>query len=172
MRIGDLIEWEKKRWIVRALERSTRTVIISDSDARSEVIPDDLDKRKPEECALIANPADDWPLVAVVMKPKFGRLLKLVHPVMGREPRQLVPFEDWVVADAAQTGGAIFFNPILGLRLGDILVATYERGTSRVTIPREFLSTREKITRANTPAEPPKVSVYDRLRRNVYRDDD
>ena len=45
MRLGDLIEWGGRRWIVRRMEYATRTAIISAADQHSDVIPDDLDKR-------------------------------------------------------------------------------------------------------------------------------
>src|SRR5271155_5346232 len=138
MRLGDLIEWGGQRWIVRRVERSTRTAIIHDGD-RGDVIPDDLDKRKPEECAVIANPGEDWPFATIAQRPKFGRLLQVLRPQLQGEPIELLRFRDWAIPEPTQAGGALFFNPLLGLGLGDMLLAVYERGRGRVQIPREFL---------------------------------
>jgi hypothetical protein len=171
MRLGDVIEWGGRRWIVRRLELATRTAIVDDGET-GETLPDDLDKRKPDECRVIANPPDDWPFVTILQRPKFGRLLKLSRPISSTEITDLLRFDHWVVADPMQPGGALFFNPLLNLRHGDLLLATYERGRARVQIPRGFLSTKDRKARAETPEEPPKISVYDRLRRNEFSDDD
>ena len=173
MRLGDLIFYGGRRWIVRRIERPTRTAILHDGDRTSETIPDDLDKTQADQCQVIANPADDWPVVTMTARPKFGRLKKIGRPALQGPVTELVLFQDWVVADPTQTGAAIFFNPMLNLRHGDLLLATYERGTARVQIPREFLSTAEKMARAAAPApEPPRLSVYDRLRRNEFANND
>jgi hypothetical protein len=173
VRLGDLIEWSGHRWVVRLIERPTRTAIVHDGERASETIPDDLDKTKPDECQVIANPANEWPFVSLAQRPKFGRLVKVSRPTLQGTVADLVRFQDWVVADATQPGSAIFFNPMLALRTGDLLLATYERGTARVQIPRDFLSTAEKMARAAAPPpEPPRLSVYDRLRRNDFADDD
>lgn len=173
MRLGDLIDWAGHRWIVRRIERATRTAIVHDGEQTSETIPDDLDKTKPEECQVVANPANDWPFVSLAQRPKFGRLLKVSRPSLQGTVTDLAPYREWVVADPAQPGSAIFFSPLLNLQTGDLLLATYERGSARVQIPREFLSTAEKMARAAAPPpEAPKLSVYDRLRRNDYADDD
>lgn len=182
MRLGDLVDWGGRRWIVRRHERGTRTVILHDGD-QTEVLPDDLDKTKSEECQVIANPPNDWPFVAIMQRPKFGRLLNVARPEMVRpnssvshaqgQVTNLIHLQDWVVADPTQPGGALFFNPLLNLQLGDLLLGIYERGRARIQIPREFLSTREKIARVTAPSpEPPRISVYDRLRRNEFADDD
>jgi hypothetical protein len=173
MRMGDLIEWSGKRWLVRKLERETKTAIIVDADRVSDVIPNDLEKAKPEECKVICNPSDQWPYVAVAQKPKSGALRVIARPDMTSTTATVLRlFYDWVMADTSQPGGAIFFNPDLGLRHGDVLLATYQKGALRITIPREFLSTQERIARATSPREVPRRSFYDRLKQNVYDDDE
>ncbi len=173
MQLGDLIDWGGRRWIVRRLERQTRTAIIHDGDRSSDTIPDNLDKTKPEECQVVANPPDDWPFVTLVQRPKFGRLKGIGRPHGQGEMTDLVCFQDWVMADPAQPGGAVFLNPLLNLQLGDLLLAIYERGRARIPITREFLSTSEKKARAAAPPpEAPRISIYDRLRRNEFADDE
>jgi hypothetical protein len=173
MRLGDLIDWAGRRWVVRRIERSTRTAILHDGERTSETVPDDLDKVKPEDCRVVCNPPDDWPFVAITQRPKLGRVVRIAKPQGANgETSDLVAFQDWVVADPAQPGGAIFFNPTLNLRLGDMLVAIYERGRARIQIPRDFLSTSEKVARSTVSSEAPRLSVYDRLRRNDFADDE
>lgn len=176
MRLGDLIEWGGRRWVVRRIERETRTAIIHDGDRTSDVVPDDLEKTKPALCRVVCNPSDEWPFVAITQRPKFGRLLRVSRPVgASGDVLDLGLLQDWLVADPTQPGGALFFNPALNLHLGDQLLATYEHGRARIQIPREFLSTAEKIARAAAeaqPAEPRRISVYERLRRNAFADDD
>ncbi len=174
MRLGDLIEYAGRRWIVRRHERGTRTAILHDGDRTTDTVPDDLNTTKPNQCQVVANPPDDWPFVTLTQRPKFGRLLRVSRPTgSGGGVADLVLLQDWVVADPTQPGGAVFFNPALHLSLGDQLLAVYERGRARIQIPREFLSTSEKMTRAAAPPpEPPRISVYDRLRRNDFADND
>jgi hypothetical protein len=172
VRLGDLIEWGGQRWIVRRMERATRTAIICDIGQRSEVLPDNLDTTKPGECQIIANPSDDWPFVTLAQRPKYGKLLRIARPDLGGAATDLVALQDWVMTEPTQPGGALFFNPMLNLRTGDMLLAIYERGRGRVQIPREFLSTAGKKARAEAPPdEAPRLSVYDRLKRNDYEDD-
>lgn len=173
MRLGDLIDWAGRRWLVRNIERGTRIAIVIDAEGTVETVPDDLDKTKPKECQVVANPSNDWPFVPMTPRPKFGRLIKVGRPTVQGPVTDLARLFDWTVADPTQPGAAIFFNPILNLHLGDLLLATYERGQARVQIPREFLSTAGKMARANAPAEErPRISVYDRLRRNEFADAD
>lgn len=173
MRLGDLIDWTGKRWIVRRIERPTKTAIIHDGERTTETLPDDLDQTNPNECQIVANPPDDWPVVTIAQRPKFGRLLRVSRPQLSGAVTDLVRLQEWVVPDPMQPGAAIFFNPLLNLRTGDLLLATYERGIARVQIPRDFLSAHQKMERANTPPPPAeRLSVYDRLRHNPYADDD
>jgi hypothetical protein len=174
VRLGDLIDWTGRRWIVRRHERPTRTAILHDGERTTEIVPDDLDTTKPDECQVVCNPSDDWPFVAIAQRPKLGRLVRIARPQgASGETIDLVLFRDWVVADPTQPGGALFFSPMLNLRLGDTLLAVYEKGRARIQIPREFLSTAEKMARAAAPPpEAPRISVYDRLRRNEFADDD
>jgi hypothetical protein len=173
MRLGDVVEWGGHRWIVRRIERHTRTAILNSGELTNETVPDDLDKTKPTLCQVISNPPQDWPFVAITQRPKFGRLLRITRPSLAGTTAELVAFHDWVVADPIQPGGAIFLNPSLNLRHGDQLLAVYERGNARIQIPREFLSTSQRVARATAPEEEaPRISVYDRLRRNDFADDE
>jgi len=167
MRLGDLIEWGGQRWIVRRIERQTRTAIICNSGRFSETIPDDLDKTNASQCLVVANPPDDWPFVTVTQRPRSGSLLRVEKPSVDGVSQILVRYHDWVVADPTQSGGAIFLNPSLRLQQGETLLVTYERGSMRSVIPREFLSTAEKTARNNVVVERPKLSIYDHIRRNV-----
>lgn len=171
MRLGDLIEWGGRRWIVRRVERQTRTAIVHDGGQDVETIADDLDESKPEECRIIANPSETWPFVAIPQRTKLGNLLSVSRPLVNGAVIPLVRFQDWLIADPMQPGGAVFFNPALGLRLGDVLVATYQRGGGRIQIPRDFLSAAQ-VKERSEKADVPQLNVYDRLRYNPYEDDD
>jgi hypothetical protein len=171
MRLGDLIGWSGRRWLVQKIDRQTRTAILYDG-YQTEQVPDDHETRKPEECQVIANPADDWPLIMLAAKPKLGRLLKITRPQMTGGEIELVWLQDWVIYEPMQPGGALFINPMVTLRQGDMALAAYDRGKVRVQIPRDFLSTAEKRARAAAPEPVTRISVYDRLRRNEFTDDD
>lgn len=154
------------------MERDNLIAIIDGEDG-SDTIPDNLDKIKPNACQIIANPPNDWPNATLAQRPKFGRLVGISRPSLDGATNELRRFYDWVVANPLQPGGSVFFNPFLGLRHGDQLLAVYERGKSRIEIPRDFLSTAQKIARASAPeAEPRRISVYDRLRHNTFADTD
>jgi hypothetical protein len=176
VRIGDLIEWAGKRWVIIRMERPTRSAIVADNESNHDAIPDNLDKIEPGECRVIAN-IEDWPYCSVAARPRFRRLISVVRPdAQGDGSVALVSFKDWLVSDPGQAGGAIFFNPNLGLRHGDRLVANYQAGTARLQIPREFLSTSQKRARAEAEVqnqiEPQRRSLYERLRTNEFADPD
>ena len=167
MRLGDLIEWSGQRWIVRRIERPTRTALIYNGGRFSETIPDDLDKKDDGKCRVVANPPDEWPFVTVTQRPRAGRLLRVERPSINGERQVLVAYHDWVVADPTQPGGAIFLNPSLQLRQGETLLVAYETGSTRSVIPRNFQSTVEKAAKGNVVEDAPKMSIYDHIRRNV-----
>ena len=142
----------------------------------AETIPDNWDRIKPDLVQVLANPPKDWPNAYIPQRPKFGKLVSVTRPGLNGTSTDLVPLLDWAVAEPSQAGGAVFFNPSLRLKYGDQLLAVYERGSMRIEIPREFLSTAQKITRAAAPPPAPrKISVYERLRQPnpfVNTDDD
>ena len=140
-------------------------------DLTSETIADDLDEREPEVCQVIANPPETWPFVVVPQRTKLGRLLTVSRPFVNGPVLPLARFHDWLIADPMQPGGAVFFNPALGLRLGDILVASYQHGSGRIRIPRDFLSAAQVKERSEREEEAPQLNVYDRLRYNPYEED-
>lgn len=172
MRFGDIVEWQGQRWLVRGLDRDMRTAALT-NHIGAQSVPDDLDRVQPEACQVICNPPKEWPVVSMTPRLKYGRLLSIDRLGPGLVMTTvLAHLYEWMVPDPGQIGGGVFFNPSLGLRFGDQLLATYERGKSRIEIPRTFLSPVQKIARAAIPAPPKRISVYDRLRTNPYAADD
>jgi hypothetical protein len=170
VRLGDLIAWGGRLWIVRKLENGTRTAIIHDGRT-SETIPNDAEVQQPEACQVIANPPDDWPFVAIKQRPELGRLLRITQPSLMGDEATLTVFHDWAVVDLLQPT-AVFFNPALGLRHGNYLLACYEKGTCRLQIPREFLSTQGRKARSKASEAAPRLTNYERLRLNPFADAD
>jgi hypothetical protein len=82
--------------------------------------------------------------------------------------------EDWVPSDFLRPTGAIFFNPKLRLRHGEILAAVHQDGTrSRITITKSFGTIRLRKIRAKEPfkAKGP-LSSLDRLLGSNLLDED
>lgn len=171
MKAGDLVEVEGKRWLVRNLDRSTRSAILLSPTGEAAAVPDNLENSEPEKCKVICNPATQWPFVMVQVKPTFGQLREIVLPKPSGDEQQLIPFEHWVKPDMLQVGGAVFLNPDLRLGLGDMLVAVYERGRTRVPIPRNFGTAKQRQARsASTLPQVP--NLYERLNAGGAIDDD
>jgi hypothetical protein len=96
VRIGDLIEWAGKRWVVLRMERSTRSAIIVDNKSNHDSIPDSLDKLEPDECRVLAN-VEDWPYFSVAAHPRtsvFGTAIGWSQTTRGAwfESRSLESF--------------------------------------------------------------------------------
>lgn len=172
MKAGDLIEAEGRRWLVRNLDRSTRSAILLSPTGEAASVADDLEKSEPEKCKVLCNPATQWPFVMVQVKPTFGQLRQIVLPKPNGDEHVLVAFEHWVKPDMLQVGGAVFLNPDLRLGLGDMLVAVYERGRARVPIPRNFGTAKQRQARLVTAAPPQVPSLYERLGAGGAIDDD
>jgi hypothetical protein len=159
MKIGDVVLYENRRWKIVSHNRDFRTSVIADFDGNKIEVPDDLDQG--ELLSVLFNPSESWPFTSVPVKAKAGPLRRVTRGDLA-----LRPMADWIPSDFLRPGGAIFFNPVLRLRTGEILVATHQDGTlSRITITKGFGTVRRKVARAekkNAP-KPQQMSVYDRL---------
>ncbi len=192
IRLGDLVDLHGKRWLVRKLERLTRSVILMDVTGGIDTIENNLDETSPTTCTVVASPMHDWPYVAVPGSRRLGKIQEIRRPSLQlqRGYTVLVPFEDWLVADALQIGGAIFFNPALNLRYGDVLVGVYQKGTTRIAIPKQFMPLTQRVAEveaaraaAAAPEEEPEIpelpaelrppmTAYDHLMEDNYDDDE
>ena len=177
MQVGDIIELPDSvpdnRFRVLQHERMTRTykVIQWGTNVLSE-IADDLDTTD-ERCKVLYNPANEWPFVATKVRPT--RIGPVVTVLRSSENRLLAPMDDWAPTDQLKAGGALFFNPALQLRQGEILVAQHRDGTkTRITITRAFGSVKLRRRRAEL-ARQPKVpqTAFDRiLQEDSFQDED
>lgn len=168
MRVGDLVEWQNQRWLVRSTDREMRMARMVDVRDTVVDIPDDLPV---SECHVLDHPSETWPFITLAARPKMGRLDHLERPSLRGDPGILQAFYDWVVSDSLQVGGAVFLNPAIGLRIGDVLVAVYEKGRARVSVTAEFGTARQRQANA-APKDIQKRSAYDRLLKGDFDDDE
>jgi hypothetical protein len=159
MEPGDVVSYDGERWKVLSRDREFRICVLSNWEGRQVEVADDLDKRSGSGLALIHQPSA-WPFVAVKGTVKGGRILNVY-----RGGRLLRPLEDWVPTSIFGTGGSLFFNPALGLRLGEVLTVERERGSvSRISITRSFGTAGHKKRRAEKPWKPrQRATAIDRL---------
>jgi len=167
MQVGDIIDLDgagpESRYRVLQYEALTRTYkVIQWGTGSIREIPDDLETSD-EKCKVICNPASDWPFV--VTKVRSTRVGPVVSVLRSSQNRQLIPMQDWAPTDQLKAGGALFFNPALRLRRGEILVATHRDGSvARITITKAFGTVdlrRRRAELAHTPPEPP--TAFDRI---------
>lgn len=131
----------------------------------------DLDVKAPDTCRVLGNPLTDWPFVVAKPKRSLGRLVSVSRTTRAQEVL-LQPLIDWVVQDTRQIGGTIFLSPALRLRVGEVLVAAYEKGRMNIDIPRNFGTTQERVARATPPPDLGPRTSYDRLLESDFDDED
>lgn len=162
--IGDVVRHKGSVWKVSARNRDFGTLTLVDADLKRDEVPSDQDLE-------VLYSTTGWPFVAIPTKSfKEGRIV-----LIGHGSRTLHLLLDWVPSDMTRTGGALFLNPALGLKAGDVLVARHEKGTiSRITITKAFGSIQDRGKRKKRPWKPrPPSTIYDRLTgHNPFEDDD
>lgn len=163
MRPGDLLLKDGLHWIVRSVDRRSRLATILNEDLKVDWIPLDLDRKQPDACRVICNPAEQWPFVAISAKSVRGKLVSLSRSSLsGQTP--LTPWHDWMSADPMRLGGGpVFLNPALNLRPSETLIATFENKSAvRVTVPLTFGTVAQRKARLEAK---PKVekTTFDRL---------
>lgn len=154
MKVGDIVDYRSLLWKVSSRNKDFGTfVLVSFGTERVEVPAD--------EVIDVVHSTVDWPFIAA--PPKSFRMGRFV--AIKRNGTALTPFLDWVPSDIFRAGGAVFFNPGLGLKYGDVLVGVHENGgTSRLTVTRAFGSAVQRKKRKTHPWKPPAPkTVYDRL---------
>ncbi len=164
MQLGDLLEWEGRRWLAIMLDRPTRTMtLLSESGTRIGVAMN-LEQRRASGCVVVANPAKEWPCILHKQKKRLGKLVAIQRALrLGASVNNLRAFYDWMLTDPDREGGGpIFFNPALGLDVGETLLALFERGTNKIVVPTSFSTLEARAAKAaSKPKELP--TVYDRL---------
>lgn len=163
MKRGDLVDFQGRTWLVQMYDpRRLRIAQLLAADGAALEVACDLDKTDPT-FQVLSNPSADWPFVTAPEKPRWGKVLQVSRIVNGKLV-PLTPVTDWVLAEPLRFGGALFLNPSLGLKHGDILQVQYEKGAANVGVSPTFGT----IERRKALAVAPKVkrgpaTSYDRL---------
>lgn len=155
MQIGDLVSLEKMRWQVESQQDDLFIIRAWDGQTR-EVHPKDLGVK------VVTHPPTRWPFILVPVRVKDGPVVKLT---IVRENKVWIfePLIDWVPADRIRAGGAIFINPSVQLKTGEIVVAHHKSNRlARVAITPSFGSVAQRQARAQKP-KPEVRSVYERV---------
>lgn len=132
MIIGDLIAYDNKTWIVRKID-SLGAALIEATDGAFATVGEEF-----QGCQIIAKPLTEWP--SILCPIRVSRLVEIRSP-----SRTLVRLEEWLKLDEFQMGGALYFNPSLGLRYRDRLVGVFQSASGKaytvpLNIPIDFLS--------------------------------
>jgi len=158
MKIGDILFYQDRYWKLETSNREFRTCQLVSFDGTKQEVADDLDENN-STVLIVCNPAEQWPFCSIAIKVKAGPLRGIT-----RAGTVLTPMVDWIPSDFQRPGGAIFFNPRLRLKVGEILVATHQDGSfSRITITPGFGTLKRKAARAKAKEPKPQQSVYDQL---------
>lgn len=172
MQVGDLLEWKGKRWLAVLSDRQTRMMTLLSEDGTRITVHVKLDKSN-HGCVRICNPSKDWPVIMHKQRVRLGKLVSVQRsPSLGADLYTLRPFEEWIAGDPEQLGGGpIFFSPDLDLHIGEVLVARFEKGTSKIVVPTSFSTLGDRVAKAN--AKPTELkTAYDRLLDDSHFDDD
>lgn len=132
MKVGNIVEYEGHRWRVYREDKHVKTMTLLRWDGATEEVAADDSRVK-----VMWDPSK-WPFVAAKVNLKAGPFTGLILTRKGRS-LNLRPYVDWVPSDQSRAGGSIFVNPLLGLKLGEVLVAVHTNGTRvRIPITQEF----------------------------------
>lgn len=168
MKVGDIVLYQDARWKVVRHSASFRTCQLIAFDGRKQEVPDDLETGELAELRVLYHPPEQWPF-AVCGAVRGGPLRSIARGNVG-----LSPMEDWVPSDFLRPNGAIFFNPKLKLRVGEILVGIHQDGSrSRITVTKAFGTLQRRKIRAREPAKVKgPLSSIDRLLSSNLLDED
>lgn len=168
MKVGDIVLYNEARWKVLSLSTSFRTCALADFAGTKLEVPDDLETGEKPLLRVLYNPPEQWPFV-VCSAMRGGPVRGITRGAVG-----LSPMEDWVPSDFLRPNGAIFFNPRLRLRVGEILTAVHQDGLrSRLTVTKSFGTIQRRQARALEPAKVRgPLSATDRLLNSSILDED
>jgi len=154
MELGDLIDYEDRRWFIRKVSDATNSATAVSASGELAVIPFEAPHQ-----VVAATRA--WPFV-VAKKSPFILVIERHH--LRRRSEDLQPLVDWVQPEPGQTNGSVFFNPGLRLKFGDVLIAKLRGGgTVRITIPRNFGTMAQRLAKAPKKVVKEDRTAFDRL---------
>jgi len=174
MELGDLVQYQDKRWLVTSYDRVARLMTLYSLDGSKIELPREFDRTHTAELGVVANPPKQWPMLTAPFKSGAGPFVRLVVPgPPGRDSeRVLEPWVDWVPSDFAREGGSFFVRPEVRLLPGMLLLATHRSGSLiRIVVPKTFgtVAHRVAVSKARAPAARP--SEQNRFTR-LFNDDD
>lgn len=147
MNLGALVQYGGHRWRVYKVDRHVKTVtLIRWGGALEEIADDD------PGATVVADPSE-WPVVTARVRPNAGPLVNL-SLTRGARMRALEPLVEWVPSDMARAGGSIFISPELKLRIGEVLIAEYQKSAAntRIVITKRYGTMAErKVARSGVP---------------------
>ena len=173
MKLGDLVEFEGQRWVVRRVDTVQATLL--DAKGQTRDVAHDLDLTG--GCKVLANPATEWPCLTVRDNPKGMFLVGLARPKWVSSTRPsghtaLQQYVDWVPSDPARAGGTLFINPELHVQPAEVLLVQWKKGaTTPLKVPVHFGTVSQRVARAERK-KPAEVTVYDRLLDDRFDDED
>jgi hypothetical protein len=143
LRVGEIVEYADHTWRVFKADRQVRTVTLIRGDSTQEEVEDDT-----AEVKVVCNPALVWPFTtAPIRSERAGRIVKLTRA--SNPPQVLSLYVDWAPSSHDRSGGSVFFNPKLRLRIGEVISAEHQDGSlSRITITKTFGTMAQRQRRA------------------------
>lgn len=172
MKLGDLVSYEDRVWLVRSYDdRSLRVAVLDDLAGRTQEVPHDLDAQESGGCRVLDHPATSWPYLIVRDNPKGTFITGLARVARGvRTPLTLL--RDWCPNDPARPGGPVYVNPTVGVLPADLLLVSWLKGSdTSVQVPVTFGTMAQKVARAERK-KPTEVTAYDRLLQDRFEDGD
>jgi hypothetical protein len=82
MQIGDLLVWQDKRWLALVQDRVAKLTTLLSEDGTRVGAPTLLDRRRDKPCAILCNPARDWPCIMHKAKKRYGKLLAVQRTLL------------------------------------------------------------------------------------------
>jgi hypothetical protein len=161
VKLGDVVFFKGERWKVTNHRQEYRVCELTNWAMQKEEVEDTLDQDL-GALNVLFNPTKDWPFVSVKLRSEAAGPVRKVL----RAGAELKPLEDWVPGDMWRPGGALFFNPDLKLRMGEVLVAIHRGGNrSRVSLNTTFGTIATRKARAAAPPRKPKgpATRFDRI---------
>lgn len=135
MKVGDVVEYQKVLYRVLRANRLVHAMVLAPWGSDNIEVADN-----DPEVKELHNPADKWPVAIVMLKHRAGPMREVM-----RRGKALTPLLEWMPGDPFRPGGAIFLNPDLHLKRGEVLTVRHQDGTtSRVSISAGFGTVAQK----------------------------
>ena len=150
MRVGDLVRYQDRLWIVNLVDPFRLGLAALARDQTVIEVPHDTG-----EVEIIANPSETWPFIS----PPARGVVQNLKLARGARIEDLTPYEDWVIA-----GTSLFFRPSLAVKVGDVFMVGFGKSTFNLSVKRKTLATlaQRKEMQKPKPAQEP-LSAYARI---------